>query len=150
MAMSGIKYFVVLALLVASPSFADDRSRRAADEPDCKKAYDKYSTCSNTAKDGIPNIKPDGRKDLMERKSCNLLETLEECEKEIDEACRDDASKDKIHKAMLGMIENLKKQLPKWDSQKCPAAVHYLSGAGSLELGLAAVLAAIISLRLAN
>jgi len=147
--MSGIKYFVLLALLAASPSFADDRTRRAADEPDCKKAFEKYTTCSKTATAGIANITDDGRKDLVERKSCNLLESLEECEKEIDEACRD-ASKDKIHDEMVKMIKNLKTQLPKWDSQKCPAAVHYLNGAGSLELGLAAVFAAIISLRLAN
>ena len=43
--------------------------------------------CSATQ--GLQDIAPDGKKDLIARKSCNVMEDLEKCSNAVDASCKD-------------------------------------------------------------
>jgi geranylgeranyl pyrophosphate synthase len=75
---------------------------------------------------GLANIENDGRADLVERKSCNLLEDMENCKKAVSSHCTNDEFDQVFSNQLEKMLEALK-QLPHWDSNKCPAALHFLA-----------------------
>jgi len=138
--------------MITGPSMSNS-AKTAAKEPetDCRRETEQYTSCASAARVSMVAklAKVDERPDLIERKTCNMLENLENCEKKMSGPCKEKHS-GKIHDNMVTMIKQLQESLPKWDSKKCPAALHYLNGAGSLQLGLAVLLAAIFSLILTN
>lgn len=131
---------------MAGPSLAADRVRRA-EAPDCAAQLSTYGRCQTEAAKLLTGIKADGKPDLMERKTCNMIEAMEKCEEEMTDNCREPMKKH-THEQMIKMINKVKKELVHWDSNKCPAAMYYLNGAGSLQLGLAAIIVAILSFKL--
>jgi len=116
---------------------------------DCTKDMTTFSTCLASSAQGLGDLSPDGKKDLLARKSCNLIEGLEKCSNAVDASCKD-ANFSQIWeqstKAMLGNLE----QIPGWDTNKCPAAQRILNGAGSLVFSSFSLFAVVIAQMLRN
>jgi len=93
---------------------------------------------------GLSDIAVDGRADLIERKSCNLLENLQECGDGVTGSCRSTEFKGMLDTSMNQMLGAVK-DLPGWKTEKCPTAVKFLSGgANNLAMGSLSLVALVM------
>lgn len=132
------KYLIVIAAAMAGAYAAN-----------CAHDMATFSTCLASATQGLQNIAPDGKKDLIARKACNIMEDLEKCSNAVDASCKDANFRQVWEQSSKLMLKNLK-EIPGWDTNKCPAAQRIMNGASSLVFGSFSLFAVVIAQMLRN
>jgi len=95
----------------------------------CQGEMTSFVTCINTAVDALSRAiqKDDGRKDLVERKICNLLEDILKCDAMVTGTCHTQDLKSMMKISFNKMLD-VGSTMPGWNTEKCPAAVSFLNG----------------------
>jgi len=133
------KFIILLSAVLAVASALREKRE------DCGSQIGTFSQCMATAMGGLSNIQVDGRPDLVERKSCNLLESLQACGDNVTGSCRTKEFKDMMNTSMNQLLDSVK-QLPGWKTEKCPTAVNFLAGgANTVALGSLSLLALVMA-----
>jgi len=96
----------------------------------CALSTEHYAACNARAYEVYSHAVAageDGRPDWMARKSCNFMTTtIEECSNALVGACFSEKEVDDMKDTQVEVfLAQVKKNMPNWDSSKCPAAIAY-------------------------
>jgi len=96
----------------------------------CAQSTEQYAACNAKAYEVYSQAfaaGDDGRPDWMARKSCNFMTTtIEECSNALVGACFSEEEVDDMKDTQVEVfLAQVKKNMPNWDSSKCPAAIAY-------------------------
>jgi len=128
------KYLIVFAAAAVASAAAAN----------CGQELGTLTTCFTMTTQKLDSIQPDGRKDLMERKGCNLLEDLLKCGEAVDSSCKNTQFNDMWSQMSGQMLESMK-TLPGWDSNKCPAAQTIMNGSTGVAASALTLLALVLA-----
>jgi len=77
-------------------------------------------------------VADDGRPDLVERKTCNLITSLvQECGKYLVHCYTEESVEAHLDTAIEAYVDLLEKDFDAWDSQKCPVVKDFIARSGS-------------------
>merc|ERR1719376_109223 len=98
----------------------------------CTEANERFKECTNKAYENFMKVfrkGDDGKKpDWLARKSCNYLtESVETCgDKQVGVCFTQDEVDKKKDEQLKTALEQIKTNIPAWDSKKCPAMKAHL------------------------
>jgi len=107
----------------------------AAAAQNCQSESQTFLTCLQGTFDILKSLQsPDGRKDFMARKFCNMFQTMQDCYDNMDVNCKVEELETKWETETKKALD-LVVSIPNWDTSKCPAAQRMLNGASNLAFG---------------
>merc|ERR1712179_114815 len=110
----------------------EETDNGASEERDvCEEEKEEIATCRSGAHEEYAAAiaaGDDGRPDWFARKACNYITgTVEECAEGLVGECNTEEEVNKMKDQQIeGMLDQLSKTVPEWDSEKCPPIKAYL------------------------
>jgi len=138
--MMGITIIVCLGLLGTTMG-GTRYTRDTTETEECKKAKAEFEDCRNKAYADYKKAFTEGddkkKPDWLARKSCNYLtDTVEVCGNKLVGTCmtQEEVNKQKDEQ-LKDSLEQVKKNIPSWNSDKCPAMKDHLDRLAAAEAG---------------